>query len=88
MQRLPAEWVNTYHYRSPTAQGRVGSRREHRVDVVDSGDPPHICTRLQHHRVAPPPVPVPQYHLVGGIKTHRWAMFESLLPIQIDEVGV
>ena len=42
MERLPTEWVNTHHCRSPTARGRVGSRGEHRVDVVDSGDPPHI----------------------------------------------
>ena len=78
MERLPAEWVNTYHYRSPTARGRVGSRHEHRVDVVDSGDPPHICIRLQHPRIAPSLAPVSQSHLVGGIEAHRWAMVESL----------
>ena len=39
MERLHAEWVNTYHYRSPTTRGRVGSRRERRVYVVDSGYP-------------------------------------------------
>ena len=47
MERLHAERVNTYHYRSPTARERVDSHREHRVDVMDSGDPPQICTRLQ-----------------------------------------
>ena len=71
MERLPAERANTYHYRSPTARERVGSRREHRVDVVDSGDPPQICIRLQHRRIAPPPVPVSRSHPVGGIETHR-----------------
>ena len=76
MERLPAECVNTYHYRSPT------------VWIVDI----HlICIRLQQHWIAPPPVPVPQSHLVGGIETHQWAMVESLpeiIRIQIDNVGV
>ena len=78
MERLHAERVNTYPYRSPTARWRVGSRRERRVDIVDSGYPPHICIRLQHRRKTPSPVSVPQSHLVGGIGTHRWAMVETL----------
>ena len=78
MDRLHAERVNTYPYRSPTTRGRVGSRRERRVDVVDSGDPLHICIRLQHPRIAPPPVPVPQSHLAGGIEIHRRAMVKTL----------
>ena len=36
MERLPAERVNTYHDQSPTTRGRVGSRRERSIDVVDS----------------------------------------------------
>ena len=36
MERLSAERVNTYQNQSPTTRGRVGSRRERRVDVVDS----------------------------------------------------
>ena len=75
---MHGERVNTYPYRSPTCRGRVGSRRERRLDVVDSGDPPHICIHLQHRRIAPPPVQVPQSHLVGGIETHQWAMVETL----------
>ena len=74
MERLHAERANTYHGRSPTTLGRVGSRRDHRVDVVDSGGPPHICIRLQHRRIAPPLAPVPQPHQVGGIETHQWGM--------------
>ena len=77
MERLNAERANTYPYRSPTTRGRVGSRRERRVDVVDSGDPLHICIHLHHRRIAPPPVPVHQSHLVGGIETHRWAMVKT-----------
>ena len=78
MDRLPAVWANAYHYQSPTISEQVGSGREHRLDVVDSGDPPQICTRLKHRRIAPPTVPVPQSYPVGGIETHRWAMVESL----------
>ena len=78
MERLPAERVNTYHYRCPMTRGRVGGRRERRVDVVDSGDPPHICIRLQHHRIALPLAPVSRPDQVGGIETHRWAMVETL----------
>ena len=60
MERLYAERVNTYHYRTPTTRGRMASRRERRVDVVDSVvGPPHICIRLQHRRIAPPPPPPP-----------------------------
>ena len=72
MERLSAERANTYHYRSTTARVRVGSRREHRVNVVDSGDPSQISIRLQHRWIAAPPVPEHQSHLVGGIETHRW----------------
>ena len=36
MERLTAERVNRYHDHSPTTRGRVGSRRERRVDVIDS----------------------------------------------------
>ena len=57
MERLHAERVNTYHYRSPTTRERVGSRRERRVDVVNSGGPPH--------RITPPLAPVPRPHQVG-----------------------
>ena len=71
VERLPAERVNTYHDRPPTTRGRVGSHREHRVDVVDSGDPPHICIRLHHRQIAPTPVPVSRSHPVGGIETRR-----------------
>ena len=78
MERLPAERVNTYHYQSPTTRGRVGSHRELRVDVVDSGDPPHICIRLQHHWITLQLAPVSRPHQVGGIETHRWAMVEIL----------
>ena len=42
MERLHAERVNTYHCGSPTTRGQVGSRCERRVDVADSGDPPHV----------------------------------------------
>ena len=77
MERLHAERVNTYHYRAPTTRERVGSGREHRVDVVGSGGPFHICIRLQHRRIAPPLVPVPRPHQVEGIETHRWAMVET-----------
>ena len=84
VERMLAEWANTYHYQSPTARGRVGSRREHRVDVVDSGDPPQICIHLQHRRIAPPPLPVPLSHRVGGIETHRWAMVESLPTVEVE----
>ena len=78
MERLPAELAHTYRYRSPTTRGRVGSRRERRVDVVDSGDPPHTCIRLQHRSIAPTLAPAPRSHPVGGSETHRWAMVESL----------
>ena len=69
--------MNTYHCRSLGGEW-VASRRERRVDVVDSGDPSHIYIRLQHRRIAPPPVPVPRSYLVGGIETHRWAVVETL----------
>ena len=93
MERLHAEPANTYHYRSPTARGRLSIRREHRVDVVDSGDPPHICMRLQHRGIASPPAPVPRPHHVGESETQRWATVEILptievIRIQIDEVAV
>ena len=35
VERLPAERVNTYHDQSPTSRGRVGGRRQRRVDVVE-----------------------------------------------------
>ena len=78
MERLAAERANTYHYRSPTARERVGTRRERRVDVVENVDPPHICIRLQRRRIARPPASVPRSHQVGGIKTNRWAMVKTL----------
>ena len=54
VERLHAERVNSYHYRSPTTRGRVDSRHERHVDAQHSGGPSHICIRLQHHRIALP----------------------------------
>ena len=83
VERLPADRVNTYHDQSPTTRGRLGSRRERRVDVVDSCDPPQICIHRQHRRIVPPPPPLP----VGGQWLRHFPSMQ-IIRIQIDEIHV
>ena len=78
MERLHAERVNTYHYRYPTTRGRVGSRRERRVDVVDSGDPPDMYPSSASSDSSPTGASASISSGWGNRNPPRWAMVETL----------